>query len=271
MWNFYLSYDVCSYHLLGYTLFELGRFAEAETAYRRAIEIDTDDAIAHNDLGNTLYQLGRFAEAETALRRAIEIDTDYAIAHNNLGYGLYQLGRFAEAETAYRRATELDPANPRGYRWLGALLLFTGRLDDACAVLEHAGPAPDAELLRWVANRAGSSSAASEQRSDPHTPDMVLAALADPWPRRVVRPTVFTLAEIRALAVAGRGDGADAVRILRAATNDRLPGDRFMRPLYDLLALPAPVAGLAGLLEVWREIIAADPSAAGPWGGLDTA
>jgi hypothetical protein len=77
----------------------------------------------------------------------------------------------------------------------------------------------------------------------------------------------FALAEIRALAVAGLGDGTEAVGTLRSCIATRRPCDRFIRPLYDLLALPVPVAGLDELLQIWREIIREDPSAAGPWGG----
>ncbi|MEU8381143.1 tetratricopeptide repeat protein [Streptosporangium sp. NPDC048865] len=249
----------------GIALWSLGRFAEAEAAFRQAIEIDPGFAYAHNNLGNTLVQLGRFADAETAYRKAAEIAPD--LTHYGLGNTLVQLGRFAEAETAYRKAVKIAPDAPRGYRWLGALVLFTGRLHDAKAVLKQAGPAADAELLRWVADRAVSSSVALKCEPDSHTPDTVLAALAESWSPWVGRPSLFALAEIRALAVASQGDGAEAVRILRAVIDDRLPGDRFMRPLYDLLALPEPIEGLAAVLDVWREIIAADPSAAGPWGG----
>ncbi|GAA2168019.1 hypothetical protein GCM10009727_89080 [Actinomadura napierensis] len=243
----------------------LGRFTEAAAAYRKAIEINPDHAIAHNNLGNALTVLGRFTEAAAAYRKAIEINPDDVFAHNGLGVVLRELGRrFTEAEAAHRKAIEIDPGHPTARGWLGELLLLTGKPDQAQVELEQAGSQPRVELLRWIAARAKGGASV-------HTPDSVLAAFAEPPPAKVVPPSPFRMAEVRALALAGRGDGDQAVRVLRSAVDDRQPRDRFARPLYDLLAVPEPVAGLEGLLEVWREIIAADPSAAGPWGGPDPA
>ncbi|QXJ25837.1 tetratricopeptide repeat protein [Actinomadura graeca] len=258
--------NVNAHNGLGNVLVELGRFAEAETAFRKAIELDPDNVNAHNGLGNVLLELGRFAEAETAFRKAIELDPDNAIVHNSLGITLVELERFAETETAFRKAIELDRDYTSAYGWLGRFLLFTGELERARLGLKQADGRPRTELLRWIVARVNSQDGASM-----HTPDSVLAAFADPWPPRIVRPSMFAVAEIRALAVAGNGNGPQAVEILRSAMDGRRPRDRFVRPLYDLLTRPEPVAGLEGLLEVWREIIAADPSAAGPWGGPDPA
>ncbi|MFF1717405.1 tetratricopeptide repeat protein [Streptomyces sp. NPDC058268] len=286
--------DATTHNSLGDSLFELGRFAEAEAALRRAIEINPDYAVAHNDLGATLFQLGRFAEAEAALRRAIEINPDYAVAHNDLGATLFQLGRFAEAEAALRRAIEINPDYTKALRWLGSALyevgrfveaeaalrraieinpdyaqahfslgralLFRGAWEEARAELRQGGARSEAELLRWIADRA--ETAPGERLGG--SPESALAALAQPLPSDVARPSVFRLAEVRALALAGCGHADEAVRTLRAAMGERRPSDRFARPLYDLLAHPEPVAGLVELREVWREIIAVDPSAATP-------
>ena len=109
----------------GYQLqVHLGRFAEAEQAYRRAIEIDSDYAVPWYNLGSLLQvHLGRFAEAEQAYRRAIEIDPNHVSSWNNLGNLLQDhLARYAEAEQAYRRAIEIDPNFAYPWNGLGNLL-----------------------------------------------------------------------------------------------------------------------------------------------------
>ena len=52
------------------------RLAEAEACYRRAIELEPHNAVAHSSLGVALRQQGRHEEAEACYRRAIEIDPD---------------------------------------------------------------------------------------------------------------------------------------------------------------------------------------------------
>jgi len=44
---------------------------------RKAIEINPKDAYYRTVLGNVLETLGRYAEAEAAYRRAVEIDPGY--------------------------------------------------------------------------------------------------------------------------------------------------------------------------------------------------
>lgn len=67
----------------------------------------SDEAAGHFDRGVALQQEERPAEAETAFRRALEIRPEFPEALNNLGAVLRLTGRSEEAETICRRALEL--------------------------------------------------------------------------------------------------------------------------------------------------------------------
>ncbi|MBD9356166.1 tetratricopeptide repeat protein [Methylomonas albis] len=116
-----------AWYQLGYYLYTWERYQDAETACRRAIEIDPANANAWNGLGNLLKEhFGRFDESEAAYRQAIALDpNDASIPWNGLGTLLQnQLQRYDEAELAYRRSIELDPNLAHPWNNLGTLLHY---------------------------------------------------------------------------------------------------------------------------------------------------
>jgi tetratricopeptide (TPR) repeat protein len=91
----------------------LKRYEKAEHAYRRAIELDPQNAWTWDYLGTLLYEkMGRINEGESALRKAIELDPQLAWAWKDLAQ-LLQVdpNRYEEAEIAYRNAIRLNPKN----------------------------------------------------------------------------------------------------------------------------------------------------------------
>ncbi|MEI2783912.1 MAG: tetratricopeptide repeat protein [Candidatus Competibacter sp.] len=59
----------------------LGRYDEAEAAYRQAIALDPKFALPWNDLGILLQDhLARYEEAEAAYRQAIALDSNVRLA-----------------------------------------------------------------------------------------------------------------------------------------------------------------------------------------------
>jgi Flp pilus assembly protein TadD/SAM-dependent methyltransferase len=123
--------DAGAHNNLGVMLQELGRLDEAEISYRQAITLKPDYAKAHNNLGVTLHELGRLDEAVASYRKVIELKPDYAEAHNNLGVTLHELGRLDEAEISCRQAIVLKPDYAEAHYNLGNTLKKLGRLDEA--------------------------------------------------------------------------------------------------------------------------------------------
>jgi tetratricopeptide (TPR) repeat protein len=111
--------------------FDLTEFLEgkaawllAEAAYRKSIDLDSENAAPWNNLGRVLQtHLDRPVEAETAYRRAIELLPESPVSWGNLGTLLQDyLSRPVEAEIAYRKAIELDRDYGRAWTGLAELL-----------------------------------------------------------------------------------------------------------------------------------------------------
>jgi len=103
--------------------FQLSPPTEAEEPSRKAIEIDPNDGYYRTVLGNVLERLGRYAEAEAAFRAATEVDRDYSAGWAWLGSLLTShTNRNLEAEQALRRAIELEPTDDFSYSYLALLL-----------------------------------------------------------------------------------------------------------------------------------------------------
>jgi tetratricopeptide (TPR) repeat protein len=110
---------------IGLTLSALGKVPEAMGEYRRAIQLQPDLAMAHNNLGRLLEDRQQLAEAAAEYRQAAELDPDYALVHYNLGGARARFGQWQQAAADYARAFELElPEGP--YYWL----------DRACVLLQ---------------------------------------------------------------------------------------------------------------------------------------
>ncbi|MHB8473111.1 MAG: tetratricopeptide repeat protein [Gammaproteobacteria bacterium] len=120
-------------HFLGVLLHQRDQSDSAIDLIRRSIELDPAHADRHNNLGNVLVERGRLAEATEAYQAAIARRPDHADAWNNLGALLRELRRFDEAAVAYQKAIELDPGHVDAYNNYGNLLSRQGRVQEAIA------------------------------------------------------------------------------------------------------------------------------------------
>lgn len=127
-------------------------YTEAESAFKKAVEINADHADAHTQLaavynaqrkfdlaaehsaraakasaaaggggnaealfnqGVSLFNGGKFAEARTAFEGAVKADPAMAMAHYQLGMTALNLGDFAQAVSSLETYLKLDPNGPR--------------------------------------------------------------------------------------------------------------------------------------------------------------
>jgi TolB-like protein/Tol biopolymer transport system component/Flp pilus assembly protein TadD len=85
-------------------------YPKSKAAAEKALEIDNSLTKAYNSLGVVkLFYEWDWTGAETAFKRAIELNPGYPDAHLRYGMFLTATARFEEAETEFARAQELDP------------------------------------------------------------------------------------------------------------------------------------------------------------------
>jgi tetratricopeptide (TPR) repeat protein len=105
-------------------------FQKARDLHNRNIE-ETGQAIQLNNAGVALMQRRRFAQAETKFRSALDVNPTYGIALFNLGLVLAAQGEFNSAITEFRKALAQEPINPKIHFDLARALELDGNLAGA--------------------------------------------------------------------------------------------------------------------------------------------
>lgn len=108
--------------------------AEAERAYRQAIELAADHEPAHINLGAILCEAGRCEEAVVLYTRAIAAGASSAMLHFNHALALEDLGMVHEAVSSYELALKQDPDFLDAHYNAGCLL---EKMGDGQGALRH--------------------------------------------------------------------------------------------------------------------------------------
>ncbi len=94
-------------------------YDDAEAKFRRAIEINPNNATARHWYSILLRDSGRLDEARQQIEQAIALDPLSTVMRHFLGSVLEAQGRFRDAADAYRKATTIDPLQPGSYLHAG--------------------------------------------------------------------------------------------------------------------------------------------------------
>ena len=151
--------DAEAWSLLAFVLTNQNRLFEAEVAYRRALDLRPDYALAHHNLGSLLIQLDRAEEAWSALEQARTLGTpDFELLFSR-GRTLALLYRLDEAELEFGRAVALRPAHLEAQANLARLRFMRGDPQFASVLADAAAAAPDnlplQHLLCTLLHRGG--------------------------------------------------------------------------------------------------------------------
>ncbi|HET9833002.1 MAG TPA: winged helix-turn-helix domain-containing protein [Vicinamibacterales bacterium] len=112
----------------------------AEREFRRALELDPNDALGRNWYGGYLSLRRRHQEAIAEHERARDLDPQSLIVNANLARALYWARRYGEAITQARRTLELDPRFGIALFWLEGSLRHQGLLKEAVALRQQVSP-----------------------------------------------------------------------------------------------------------------------------------
>ena len=130
-------------------------FPMAKKASERAIALDAGSADAHLSLGQDRFWYDwDWSGAEKEWRRAVQLDPNNALARVNLALLLSNTGRHPEALAEARRARELDPLALGIGAIEGQCLVHAGRIDEA---LDRLKKTSELEPRFWMSHSFAAS------------------------------------------------------------------------------------------------------------------
>ena len=94
---------------------------DAIAAYRKALDLDPNDALTHYDLALALNYKGDTKQAVEEFQSAIQLKPAWGQAHYGLGVALYALHDQAGALKELRKAVESEPSNAAAHVFLAHL------------------------------------------------------------------------------------------------------------------------------------------------------
>lgn len=142
-----------AYTQVGLARVKLGDSAEAEEAFRKAIELSQDKyADAYVGLAAVLSDGNHFTDAEAAARKAVELNPNDWRGQGELGRALHAQQRYQDAEAPALAASKLAPNNPTLKLMLSSIHLKLNDLpamrDDLDAYLKLVPTGPEADRMR---------------------------------------------------------------------------------------------------------------------------
>lgn len=136
--------------LLALCLAELGRPAEAEMAFRRALQLAPGQPAILANLALLLRRNGRLADALACWQQAATANPGLAAAWLELGLIAAELAQSETAEAALRKALGLNNKLQRGWHGLGNVQRARGDLDAAEASFRQALALDPTKAAIWV-------------------------------------------------------------------------------------------------------------------------
>lgn len=98
---------------------EEGRILMSERLFRKAIELQPENADYHFELGNLYLERNNLSGARIELEETAMIQPAHVPAHYNLGLVYRELEMMGEARHEFRRVLDLDPQNVKAQLQIG--------------------------------------------------------------------------------------------------------------------------------------------------------
>ncbi len=140
-----LSNNLPEVHLsLGSVYSATGKYAQAVTELKRALELAPNSDEAYRNLGDAYKASGQSDESIATYQKAVAANSYNWLNHIALGKAYFELGDNAKALPEFQKVTELAPDNPMGYGDIGGVYLREGKWSEAIPHFQKAlSIAPD--------------------------------------------------------------------------------------------------------------------------------
>jgi tetratricopeptide (TPR) repeat protein len=129
-----------AHYLYGKIWYELKNYDSAYVGYKRAMSLNPEKAMYHNNVGTCLFSLGKYEEATKEFMEAMKLDKNDADPPFNLGSAYGAMGErlkmqndlenankmFNLAIPNFEKAIRLKPDYKSAYRFLGATYINLG-------------------------------------------------------------------------------------------------------------------------------------------------
>jgi tetratricopeptide (TPR) repeat protein len=117
---------------------QVEHWRNSETLFSRALEVNVENAVAHNGLADVLAGQGRTEEAIEHYRQAVRVTPQSNYARRKLAAIHARGGRMEEAIALYREAAKVEPDDAELRIDLATLLAGSGEYDEAASLFEEA-------------------------------------------------------------------------------------------------------------------------------------
>jgi tetratricopeptide (TPR) repeat protein len=133
-----VAQTVLAYNSLGLIYYKMEKLELAETALRKALELDKRSPFVWNNLGLVAFARGRDQEAFLSFQKASELDPKYVEARLNKAIIFMDCGDYKHARVELQRAVDAAPGDANAYVALGVAARGDGKWDEARRAYETA-------------------------------------------------------------------------------------------------------------------------------------
>lgn len=124
-------YHADTLHLLGIACSQQGKHEEAIVHISKAVRLQPDVPVFHNNLGEVFARKGETVKALSCFTKALQLAPGFADAHFNLANVLKQAGRLEEAVKHYKQTIQLKPTHSKALYNLANTLMEQGNTRSA--------------------------------------------------------------------------------------------------------------------------------------------
>jgi tetratricopeptide (TPR) repeat protein len=120
-----------------YSLSAMGRHEEAYSEIEKARQISPQSPVIATAVANVLFLAGKFDEAITQCRKALELDSGSVAAHTILRWAFERKGMHAEALAAFEQERSFAGDTPTTRAKRAHVLAAIGKVDEAKSIVEE--------------------------------------------------------------------------------------------------------------------------------------